>query len=43
MGDVMTGLLSDAAIIDRVLDHIDNKTTDVCDAGWRVSSLRGIL
>ena len=31
----MAGLLSDAAIIERVLDHIDNKTTDVGDEGWR--------
>lgn len=31
----MAGLLSDSAMIERVLDHIDNKTTDVCDEGWR--------
>ena len=31
----MSGLLNDAAIIERVLDHIDNKTTDVGDQGWR--------
>ena len=31
----MTGLLSDAAVIERVLDHIDNKTTDVGDEGWQ--------
>ena len=31
----MTGLLSDAAVIERVLDHIDNKTTDVGDDGWQ--------
>ncbi len=31
----MAGLLSDAAVIERVLDHIDNKTTDVGDQGWR--------
>lgn len=31
----MTGLLSDAAIIERVLDHMDNKTTDVGEESWR--------
>ncbi len=31
----MTGLLSDNEVIDRVFDHIDNKTTDLGDGGWR--------
>ena len=31
----MTGLMSDAAIIERVLEHIDHKTTDVGDGGWQ--------
>ena len=31
----MGALLSDAAVIERVLDHIDNKTTDVGDDSWR--------
>ena len=31
----MAGLLSDAAIIERVLDHIDNKSTDVGDEDWQ--------
>ncbi len=30
----MTGLLSDTAIVDRVLDHVDNQTTDVGDSTW---------
>jgi phenylpropionate dioxygenase-like ring-hydroxylating dioxygenase large terminal subunit len=31
----MTGLLTDSAMIERVFDHIDNKTTDTGDDGWR--------
>ena len=31
----MTGLLSDAAVIERGLDKIDNKTTDGGDEGWQ--------
>ncbi|MCZ6656681.1 MAG: aromatic ring-hydroxylating dioxygenase subunit alpha, partial [Gammaproteobacteria bacterium] len=31
----MSGLLSDADMIERVLDHIDNKTTDVGDEDWQ--------
>ncbi len=31
----MTALLSDADMIERVFDHIDNKTTDVGDESWR--------
>ncbi len=31
----MAGLLSDNEVIDRVFDHIDNKTTDLGDGGWR--------
>ncbi len=31
----MAGLLSDAAVVERVFDHIDHKTTDVGDEVWR--------
>jgi phenylpropionate dioxygenase-like ring-hydroxylating dioxygenase large terminal subunit len=31
----MTGLLDDAGVAERVLGHIDHKTTDVGDAVWR--------
>ena len=31
----MTQLLSDAEVIDRIFDHIDNKTTDVGERVWR--------
>ena len=30
-----TGLLSDAAVIERIFDHIDNETTDTGDRVWR--------
>ena len=30
----MAGLLSDASVIERVLDHIDNKTTDLGEEIW---------
>lgn len=30
-----TGLLSDGAVIERIFDHIDNKTTDKGDRVWR--------
>ncbi|MEM7017952.1 MAG: aromatic ring-hydroxylating dioxygenase subunit alpha [Pseudomonadota bacterium] len=31
----MAGLLSDASVIERVFDHIDNKTTDHSDETWQ--------
>lgn len=31
----MSGLLSDTAVIQQVLDHIDNNTTEVCDEEWK--------
>lgn len=31
----MTELLSDAEVIDRIFDHVDNKTTDLGDEVWR--------
>lgn len=31
----MTNLLSDHDVIDRIFDHIDNKTTDLGDTVWR--------
>ena len=31
----MNGLMSDADVIQRVFDHIDNKTTDLADRVWR--------
>ena len=31
----MQGLMSDAEVIQRVFDHIDNKTTDLADRIWR--------
>lgn len=31
----MTPLSDDQAVVQRILDHIDNQTTDVSDASWR--------
>src|SRR5262245_20382928 len=28
-------LLSDAAVVERIFDHIERKTTDLCDSSWR--------
>lgn len=30
-----TALADDRTVIERIFDHIDNKTTDLSDAGWR--------
>lgn len=34
MNMVKTGLLSDIQVIERIFDHIDNKTTDMGDEDW---------
>ncbi len=31
----MTTLADDQTVVQRILDHIDNKTTDLSEAGWR--------
>src|SRR5262249_12859680 len=31
----MTTLADDHTVIQRILDHIDNRTTDVCASSWR--------
>ena len=31
----MTRLLDDAAVVQRIFDHIDNRTTDVSEGVWR--------
>ena len=33
--DTATQLADDSTVIQRVLDHVDNKTTDLADATWR--------
>ena len=35
MAEAMTGLLDDAAVVDRILHHVDNKTSDLGDGIWR--------
>jgi phenylpropionate dioxygenase-like ring-hydroxylating dioxygenase large terminal subunit len=35
MVESMNGLLSDAAVVQRVLDHVDNQTSDLGDTIWR--------
>src|SRR5438128_1080023 len=34
-GHAMTALADDSTVVQRILDHIDNRTTDVSDATWR--------
>jgi len=35
MVESMNGLLNDAAVVQRVLDHVDNQTSDLGDTIWR--------
>ena len=31
----MSGLADDATVVQRILDHVDRGTTDLCETGWR--------
>ena len=35
MAESINGLLNDAAVVERVLEHVDNQTSDLGDTIWR--------